>query len=666
VPQSSPWSHGEESSLNVKGRTARKIGASHDVIDDGVVFEDEGFLNDAKGSEELMFDMETIASDEERLKRSSTEDSLVALSSSDSEQDSGLSSSSPTGTPKTRLSVQSPRWSIRNASGSNSKRRVPDTIFVPLVEPEEGKPCSRWIAPTSLLVGNRDNRRAMRKFLENTASFEVLKGHFRARQTTDSRSESWKKRFFMCLDNFLFEFESRKDTSPIGFLPLCDLEVSMTTSGSLLVSFEKMPNQEEMIADEKTVSTFISRTPDAMMRSSTRLFHGVSQAAGSPGADESKVDRAIVNKMRQRGGTRTHAHPSTVVVEMQPLQSQPAKSSIEARKWVKRISVNSSHSFEDLYFLHDGKDSVLGEGRYAKVHEVTRKLDGFRKAVKIVNKTEYWELVALGKERADALNREINTQVNLTLNSSESVRINKVFELRDYLILEMDLMDRLNLFQVLQASPKKCFSEVRAADVAIGLLGCLQLLEQSRISHRDIKLSNIVLSQGAGKGFEELSSKGLREALHIIDFGMAAYVADDNMLTGRCGTPGYVAPDILRAGHGEYYHSNVDIFSVGVVIYTLLCGFEPFQRQDLQQTLKANKECSFEFHAPYWNSISSDAKDFISKVLIAEPEHRLSPSAALAHPWLARNSVNERQEIRRSRNGPAVVISKSDSSCVIS
>lgn len=85
-----------------------------------------------------------------------------------------------------------------------------------------------------------------------------------------------------------------------------------------------------------------------------------------------------------------------------------------------------------------------------------------------------------------------------------------------------------------------------------------------------------------------------------LDFGMAGFKDKENLLRGRCGTPGYVAPDILKAGVHEGYPLNVDMFSIGVVIYTLLCGYEPFYGTDDAQLIKSNKNVNYEFHLPEW------------------------------------------------------------------
>ena len=113
---------------------------------------------------------------------------------------------------------------------------------------------------------------------------------------------------------------------------------------------------------------------------------------------------------------------------------------------------------------------------------------------------------------------------------------------------------------------------------------------------------------------------------------MSGFRSNDGLMYGRCGTPGYVAPDILKAGLREGYDANVDIFSIGVVIYTLLCGYEPFYGENDDELIKANKAVLYEFHSPEWDNISDDAKDFVQNCLI--PQGRFTPMEAADHPWL--------------------------------
>lgn len=156
--------------------------------------------------------------------------------------------------------------------------------------------------------------------------------------------------------------------------------------------------------------------------------------------------------------------------------------------------------------------------------------------------------------------------------------------------------------------------------------------------------------------------------IKLADFGMAGFISPEtDSLRGRCGTPGYVAPEILKAQIRDSYPSNVDMFSIGVVAYTLLCGYEPFYGQNDRDLIHSNRKANYEFHLPEWKDVSNEAKDLVSKMMQVNPFERIYPEQALRHPWLSefcsngkeasdekkdsgRNSVPDKDELRGDGN----------------
>ncbi|GBG33515.1 SH3 domain-containing protein PJ696.02 [Hondaea fermentalgiana] len=618
----------------------------------------------------------------------------LSSSASDSSLSAGETASLAAAIPQRVPIARTPRAIVLNTQNSSSsmgsatsmssyefpRRPAPWRALRPLRETAAG-PDKRWLAPTSLLVGDAAHQRAVRKLLE--ASPYVLKAHFRARLAAGRGSARWHKRFYVLTENFLFEYESRKDPVPLACVALAELVTSVTTAGSLLISFER-PAKPALPEHDRTPASMFTRSPESMaagierLRWQERRFEGGSlddpgkgdpqelerrlrekrlegpdNSAGEGGVDETNeasstlppppVLQASVAtppvpplQASHSGGDLAAAEQSVVrgadcvVVELQPLAGQ------DVQAWRSQIQFNASLRIADLYAIN--VDERLGVGRYAEVHECTRATDGRRSAVKVVNKSDYFELVAMGKERPSALGREISTQAYLADRMVATGRdlgcapILRVFETQSLLVIETELMDRRNLHELLRTSKDRRFSEPRAADVAIALLRILQQLQYYRVAHRDIKLSNVTLLRGRGDRFRYLSPFELRSGLRLIDFGMATYIDRQGTLTGRCGTPGYVAPEILACKSGGRYPANVDIFSVGVLVCTLLCGREPFQRGTTQATMVANRNCELDLAN---EDMSRDAVDFLTKVLTRDPARRLAPAQALAHPWLA-------------------------------
>jgi calcium/calmodulin-dependent protein kinase I len=107
--------------------------------------------------------------------------------------------------------------------------------------------------------------------------------------------------------------------------------------------------------------------------------------------------------------------------------------------------------------------------------------------------------------------------------------------------------------------------------------------------------------------------------LVLADFGIAKTVQSDELLTTMAGSFGYAAPEVmLRRGHGK----PVDIWSLGVITYTLLCGYSPFRSESMNDLIEECQNEKVIFHQRYWSSVSEDAKDFIKKLLRADPAQR--------------------------------------------
>uniref|UniRef100_A0A672MZN8 Calcium/calmodulin-dependent protein kinase type IV-like n=1 Tax=Sinocyclocheilus grahami TaxID=75366 RepID=A0A672MZN8_SINGR len=132
--------------------------------------------------------------------------------------------------------------------------------------------------------------------------------------------------------------------------------------------------------------------------------------------------------------------------------------------------------------------------------------------------------------------------------------------------------------------------------------------------------------------------KQVLEAVAVTDFGLSKIVDDQVTMKTVCGTPGYCAPEILR---GCAYGPEVDMWSVGVITYILLCGFEPFfdDRGD-QYMFKRILNCEYEFVSPWWDNVSLNAKDLVKKLIVQDPKKRLSTQQALQHPWVSGKAVN--------------------------
>jgi calcium/calmodulin-dependent protein kinase I len=119
--------------------------------------------------------------------------------------------------------------------------------------------------------------------------------------------------------------------------------------------------------------------------------------------------------------------------------------------------------------------------------------------------------------------------------------------------------------------------------------------------------------------------------IKIADFGFAKNIKDLTPKETACGTPGYVAPEILR---GDGYGTEVDIWSMGVICYVLLAGYPPFYDEDQKKLFKKIKEGRYYFHDEYWSNTSPEAMDLIKMMLCVDQQKRWSADQLLQHQWI--------------------------------
>lgn len=131
--------------------------------------------------------------------------------------------------------------------------------------------------------------------------------------------------------------------------------------------------------------------------------------------------------------------------------------------------------------------------------------------------------------------------------------------------------------------------------------------------------------------------------LKIADFGFAKKIREPYSLRTQCGTPGYVAPEILN---GTPYGQEVDNWSLGVIIYILLGGYPPFSEPKRKDLFAKIRNADYEFHDKYWKKVSKGSKDLISKLLTKDPKKRITAKAALKHEWiLEKDDQLEKQDL---------------------
>ena len=255
----------------------------------------------------------------------------------------------------------------------------------------------------------------------------------------------------------------------------------------------------------------------------------------------------------------------------------------------------------------------LGSGAYAVAKKIVHKETGEEYAVKIIQKKH------LEQRERDRLTMETN--ILKRVRHPNIIALKAVCETDDELFLIMELAEGGELFE--HIVNQGAYSEDVAIDITQQIVSAISYLHDLNIVHRDIKPENILLKR-----------KGTLE-LKLADFGLSKMFDATVRMQTTCGSPGYVAPEVLT---DDLYGREVDMWSVGVITYVLLSGFPPFYSENIKELFQQIMIAKYDFPAQYWSTVSDPAKDFVRKLLVRNPASRMSAGMALEHAWLTRSS----------------------------
>jgi len=270
----------------------------------------------------------------------------------------------------------------------------------------------------------------------------------------------------------------------------------------------------------------------------------------------------------------------------------------------EEAKVQRTPTVEDKYDMKD----VLGTGAFSQVRLAECREDGHMYAIKIIDKK-----ALKGKE--DSLENEI--RVLKRLDHRNVVKLLEAYESRTCVYLVMELVTGGELFD--RIVEKGSYSEKDAADLIKQVLSAVAYMHDQGVVHRDLKPENLLYYS------PDPDSK-----IMISDFGLSK-MEESGVMATACGTPGYVAPEVLAQ---KPYGKAVDVWSIGVISYILLCGYPPFYDENDANLFAQILKGEFEFDSPYWDDISEEAKDFIRSLMCVNVEHRLTCEAALDHCWI--------------------------------
>ena len=253
----------------------------------------------------------------------------------------------------------------------------------------------------------------------------------------------------------------------------------------------------------------------------------------------------------------------------------------------------------------------IGEGTFSTVKLAINRQTGEKVAIKIMEKSKM-----IYEEDKNRLEREI--EVLKIIRHPNLIHLYSVLKKDDTIYLIMKYIKGIELFDYIVNKTK--LTEKEACMFFQQIISGIEYLHKIKYIHRDIKPENILINEDT-------------KELIIVDFGLCNSYSNSNkdLLTSACGSPSYAAPEMLN---GEKYRGPpVDIWSCGVVLYAMLCGYLPFEDEDNNNDALYDKICEGKFEIP--NYISEKARDLLNKILTTDPKKRLTIYQIKNHPWFS-------------------------------
>ena len=261
-------------------------------------------------------------------------------------------------------------------------------------------------------------------------------------------------------------------------------------------------------------------------------------------------------------------------------------------------------------------EKEIGAGGYARCLLVKNKTTGQLYACKELQKNKLNNVASLKSE----------IQILIKLDHPNIIKLYEIYENDNYIYLVMELCTGGELFdRIIQKTEQgKQFTEKEVANIFQQMMSAINYCHSNKIVHRDLKPENLLLA-----------TQDENSPIKVIDFGMSRIFNNKQAMFDKVGTAYYISPEVLDG----FYDEKCDIWSAGVILYILLCGYPPFNGNDDDEIFESIKKRKFVFPEAEWANISKEAKDLINKML-SDPLTRLTAEQVLVHPWLV-NQLNK-------------------------
>jgi len=308
------------------------------------------------------------------------------------------------------------------------------------------------------------------------------------------------------------------------------------------------------------------------------------------------------------GGSKDGANPSAQASGggTKPKSNMPRKEIKEGGIGHAMFILDNAGKIQEFYDMEKKK---IGEGSYGSVCKAKNKMTGSIRAIKTISKAQM--------KNIDRFKQEI--AIMKMMDHPNIIKLYETFEDHRNIYLVMELCAGGELFDRIIESGH--FTEVQAAILMQQIIRAIYYMHENTVCHRDLKPENFLFmtKESIEKNF-----------LKIIDFGLSCKYEVGQVLTTKAGTPYYVAPQVLA---GKYDQLS-DLWSCGVIMYVMLCGYPPFFGETDAEVLSKVRLGNFSFNAQDWKNISEDAKNLIRMLLKMNPRDRYTAEQALNHEWI--------------------------------
>ncbi|EGR29214.1 protein kinase domain protein [Ichthyophthirius multifiliis] len=274
------------------------------------------------------------------------------------------------------------------------------------------------------------------------------------------------------------------------------------------------------------------------------------------------------------------------------------------------------HHFQDEYEIL----AQIGKGNYARVFSARHRITNFKIAVKCFSKSKL-------KQSANGLQSLYNeVKILQSLGTHENIiQFIGCYEGKKTYYIALQILEGITLYNLIKKNREyHKFQHEKIQQYMIQLLNGIKHIQERKIMHRDIKPENIIFK-----------NSNIQDNLVIADFGLADFEDSKAFIFNKCGTPGYVAPEVANYQEkvDTKYTSICDMFSIGVIFHIFLLQQSVFVGTKFNEVLNLNKECKIDFTQKMYTELPENALDLLKKMLEKDPKRRITAQEALNHQY---------------------------------